>query len=708
MVEFVAMGKRLLFLLLALPRLCCGATLLRSAAEVTAFQQDGAAYEQRPFVVTGRVNLVSGSDTRDLSGFLLEDSSGIVDICVIRIPSPTVGDIVAVRGLACLNPEREPWFKEVTFDVLGHEAPPAPLPVRIKDLSPEKHHLHSVETRGTVIDIRHDDIDGRFDRLHLKDEDALIPVSVLRTPENQDLLDAEVVVRGTYTRNSNGYRKFAGPQIEAFAPDSVAVLRRNEGLFECPPLENKIYITPQELLKSGRRRIAGSVLATWNGNRFLVRTATDRIVSVCLNENSTLPAVGTCVTVVGYPVTDSFRINLTNARYRTETDERTLSLTDSPSALDSLFYRACGQEVLRPECDGRLFRLSGRVIALPSAGESDAHLDVLCRDRHVHVDVGTCPEVLANLTEDCVVEATGVCVLAFSTQTPYDPLPRITGFTIVLRTPADLRIVARPPWWTPARLAALVGILLIVLVAILIWNLTLQKLAERRGRALLRAQVGEIRSALKTEERTRLAVELHDSLAQTLTGVSMEIETASRYGKSNPDEMLHHHDIAARALKSCRNELRNSLWDLRNQSLDGINVDEAIKLTLFPHLKGVALTVRFNVLRNRLTDNFLHEILRIIRELALNGIHHGGATAIRVAGGLDGNRLVFSVRDNGTGFDAASAPGVSEGHFGLQGVRERLNRFNGHLAFSRLSGGGTKASVSMDIPAKTSEDGGEQ
>lgn len=702
------MGRSSLLLLLLLPGLCFGTDLLHSATEIAAFQRYGDSNSERTFVVTGRVNRVLDSPTRNQSGFLLEDSSGIVDICVIRTSPPAIGDIIAVRGIACINPLREPWFRKVSFRTLGHDRPPEPLQLKIASLSPERHHLRLVATQGTVIDVQHDDIDGRFDRLDLKDDDALIPVSILRSPENQSLLDAEIRVCGTYTRNSNGFRKFAGPQIEAFPSNAISVLRKSDGPFDCSSLEDAIYVTPRDILKLGKRRITGTVLATWQKDRILVEHAPDHIATVRLAGHVPLPEIGARITVAGYPETDSFRINLTKARYRIE-DRKPLAGAPKPVLeLDQLFYGRDDQRIIASDQYGRLLHVTGRVISLPRTGDSSGRVDLVCDNQRIPLDTSNCPSALDGLAVGCEVEATGVCILDFDGWTPYDTMPRITGLVLVLRTADDLSILARPPWWTPLRLGILVTVLLLVLIAILIWNLTLQKLAERRGRALLRAQIGEIRSSLKTEERTRLAVELHDSLAQTLTGVSMEIETASRYGKSNPDEMLRHHDIAARALKSCRNELRNSLWDLRNQSLDGINVDEAIKLTLFPHLKGVALTVRFNVLRNRLTDNFLHEILRIIRELALNGIHHGGATALRVAGGLDGNRLVFSVRDNGTGFDAASAPGVSEGHFGLQGVRERLNRFSGNLTFTSLSGGGTKASVSMDIPAKTSEDGGEQ
>ena len=60
--------------------------------------------------------------------------------------------------------------------------------------------------------------------------------------------------------------------------------------------------------------------------------------------------------------------------------------------------------------------------------------------------------------------------------------------------------------------------------------------------------------------------------------------------------------------------------------------------------------------------------------------------------------LHFSVRDDGNGFDAASAPGVKEGHFGLLGIRERVASFGGTFAIDSSPGRGCKATVSLKVP----------
>ena len=164
------------------------------------------------------------------------------------------------------------------------------------------------------------------------------------------------------------------------------------------------------------------------------------------------------------------------------------------------------------------------------------------------------------------------------------------------------------------------------------------------------------------------------------------------------------------AKKRKKSRLRRSearaAWGFIIPSLLGIAIlvlvpfGEAIRRTLLPHVRDIELRIRFNVPRSLLTDNATHEILRIIRELAVNGISHGGAKAIQVAGGVDGGRLLFSVRDDGAGFDPDTAPGVLQGHFGLEGVRERLRQLKGSLVFERMPGGGMRATVAIPLPGR--------
>ena len=105
--------------------------------------------------------------------------------------------------------------------------------------------------------------------------------------------------------------------------------------------------------------------------------------------------------------------------------------------------------------------------------------------------------------------------------------------------------------------------------------------------------------------------------------------------------------------------------------------------------------MRFNVPREQLLETTTHAILRIIRELATNAVRHGAAKTIRIAGALENGRLLFSVSDDGRGFDPANHPGVNEGHFGLDGIRDRVSRFDGTLEIESAPGRGATIRISM-------------
>ena len=269
---------------------------------------------------------------------------------------------------------------------------------------------------------------------------------------------------------------------------------------------------------------------------------------------------------------------------------------------------------------------------------------------------------------------------------------------ITARNDESAQVLKLPRGLTAANLALGVTALIVLSLLILGWNALLHHLIDRRSRDLTNERLASFTADLKIEERTRLANELHDTIAQTLTGVSLELDAARDFSRANPPEAARHLAIAARTLASCRNDLKNCMWDLRNQTLDDARMDQAIRRTLAPHLADAALSVRFNVDRAHLSENTALAILRIIRELTVNAVRHGQATSIHVAGCRDGSRLRFSVRDNGRGFDPATRPGVEQGHFGLQGVSERVEFLGGSLEIESAAAHGTYVRLSFPLP----------
>ena len=100
-----------------------------------------------------------------------------------------------------------------------------------------------------------------------------------------------------------------------------------------------------------------------------------------------------------------------------------------------------------------------------------------------------------------------------------------------------------------------VGFLLLILIAIFIWNRILQRVIDRKSRQLLKEQVAQIKTALRVDERTHLAVELHDTLSQNLSGVACQIAATKGTLPKSADETARYLETAERMLLSCRTEL---------------------------------------------------------------------------------------------------------------------------------------------------------
>jgi signal transduction histidine kinase len=110
--------------------------------------------------------------------------------------------------------------------------------------------------------------------------------------------------------------------------------------------------------------------------------------------------------------------------------------------------------------------------------------------------------------------------------------------------------------------------------------------------------------------------------------------------------------------------------------------------------------IRFNIPRAILDESLTHDMLRIMRELALNAIRHGKASQIKVFGECKNGLIRFCVKDNGCGFDPDTSPGPEAGHFGLSGIRERVKRRNGEISIGSRSGGETAVTIQLPLDNK--------
>ena len=588
----------------------------------------------------------------------------------------------------------------LSIQVIGRGTPEPVVDLTLGDLVAGQFQHRLVRVRGTVRSARQDEIDPEWAFITLYDRGNAIKVDFMPSQEElrglQKLVGAEVAVVGIprpqrWEKTHN--RRISPASLSAQSLDSFTMLQPSEDPFLSRPLDESDVLRDNAVAEC-RRSAHGHVLAVYGGSHVVLRDDRGTIVNVELSADVP-PALNAHIRVAGYPATDLYRLNLTDAVWRPEpgiplplADPQDVSLVD-------LLTDGRGRTMIKPAFHGQPIRIRGVIRTLANVS---GRLMVESERMMIAVDVGPCPDVTSRLSPGCEVEVSGICVMPTDNWHPNTSLPRIREVFIAPRTADDIRILRRPPWWTPARLLALIAVLFAGLGAFVVWNRHLARRIERRSRELLDEQIAHVTSDLKTMERTRLAIELHDSLAQNLTGVALELQTVKDLVRDDVEAAAAHLETADRSLKSCREELRNCLRDLRSEALETDDVNAAIRMTLDPHMADANVTIRFNVPRERLTDNTMHALLSIIRELALNAVRHGHATAIKVAGAIEDGKLLFSVSDNGCGFDVDKHPGLREGHFGLQGVHDRIRGFEGEMEIKSAIGHGTKVSLALTLP----------
>ena len=616
-------------------------------------------------------------------------------------PAGTRARITGKIGLGFRS--RRPYAYCLEMQPTGVASTPEPTRISNEEFLSGKYDCRLVTIRAMVRDIVVDEIgpDYKYVILAMKGEIVAMPLLANAPALAKLTIGSEIEATGICDPMLLGMRLHLGRYLIVRDGQIKIVSRPDTDPFASPVLENFTRLRPQDIAALGRHRATGHVIASWHGDSALIKSDDGKVLRIETDEGNA-PKYGDMIEAVGFPESDLYRINLSRVIWRRLTVGPMADETPRDVSADELQTDMDGRRCFDPYIHGHAIRLRGIVRSLPGAENGDGRFNIESGKFIVPVDASATPAAMRGLEVGCEVSIAGTCVMEIDNWRPNLPFPAIRGFFIVVRRPSDVAVLARPPWWTPPRLAAVVGVLLLVLVGSLAWNAALKRQSERRGRELAATAIAKAESDLKIDERTRLAVELHDTISQNLTGISLAIRAADRFSATAPDGLRSNLKLAAMSLESCRQELKNCLWDLRNNTLDEASMNEAIRRTLVPHIGETELSVRFNVPRERFSDKTAHAILHIIRELATNSVRHGRARHIRVAGIIEGDEMRFSVRDDGCGFDPANCPGMDEGHFGLQGIRERVNQLDGTIKFASSADRGTKVTIS--IKARNEED----
>jgi signal transduction histidine kinase len=274
----------------------------------------------------------------------------------------------------------------------------------------------------------------------------------------------------------------------------------------------------------------------------------------------------------------------------------------------------------------------------------------------------------------------------------------LTSLNILLRSPQDVVVLNGPPWWTWKKTATLVGALLTILVVTLLWVHLLHRRLERQ-RATQLAFSRQVLERLE-DERRRIAVNLHDSLGQTLLLIKNHAILAIQ--RPPTEQVLGHRlDEISSATSQAIEEVRRITHGLRPYQLDRLGLTQAIRASVSRAAKTSTTLFASRVedidgLFNK--DAEIH-VYRIAQEAVTNVVKHSAATEAAVVIRKRAAVVTLSIRDNGRGFNLAES--TSQSHdlgYGLSGIAERVRILGGTLEIDSKPGGGTNLTVEVPIP----------
>jgi signal transduction histidine kinase len=395
-------------------------------------------------------------------------------------------------------------------------------------------------------------------------------------------------------------------------------------------------------------------------------------------ETEQLPQVrpGDLVEAAGFAAVTPGRPILRNAVFKVA------GRGEEPAPLD-----IASDNVLTPDHDAELVRMDAELLSILTG--STERIFVLRAGDTVFdagLDISQATESDAAVRPGSLLSVTGV----YSYQGGPPP-----SFRLFLRSARDVTVLSFAPWWTLRHTAVMAAIVVLGAGISAFWMRAIARRKRQQYQAVL-------------NERTRVARELHDTVEQGLAGIALQLEAVAGSFHTAPEAARQSLDVARQMLRYSLEETRRSVMDLRSQALESRDLAGALEslarqMTINTRAQA---EVRVTGAPQRLDAAEEHHLLRIGLEALTNALKHGGATRIDIELRFapDGTNLIVS--DNGQGLESAGRT-TAGAHFGLQGVRERVDKLGGLLDIDSKPGEGTRLAVMVpvreaSVPARAS------
>lgn len=200
----------------------------------------------------------------------------------------------------------------------------------------------------------------------------------------------------------------------------------------------------------------------------------------------------------------------------------------------------------------------------------------------------------------------------------------------------------------------------------------------------------------QTQERNRLARELHDTLAHTLSSTSVQLEAVKSLFDRNPEQAKILLNQTLQNTKSGLTETRRALVDLRSSELEAYGLTQSIQNRVNSAAERGGFSVEFHLDKGLdvLPDEISHALYRTVQESMENILRHANANRTTVSMLPEGNHIRLSIQDDGKGFDLNQ---IQKDQLGLRGMRERIEMLGGSFNIHSQTLQGTEINISIEV-----------
>jgi len=308
--------------------------------------------------------------------------------------------------------------------------------------------------------------------------------------------------------------------------------------------------------------------------------------------------------------------------------------------------------------EGSLIELRGDLVSRSASSDGSFVLDMQDSSQHFRVIVpqGLNTQLPSEWKVGSLLKVRGVCT------TPPNNQHEDSSFLIRSRSDIDIEVLSGPPWNRGLRLYFLIG----VGVLLLMLPIAVYLQAER-----WRVQV-------VSQERERLAMEMHDTLAQSFAGLSFHLQSMrkSMQGKiDSPEKFMTKLDVACSMTAETHREASDRLVSL-HPAHEKEDVLAQLRRSIVSMLNGSHFPIRTSTIGSarRFSIATRHELMAIAREGIANVLRHSNASEIRLSLQYAEQYAVLTIHDNGDGFEVEKRAGL-----GIQGMRQRAENIGAQL-----------------------------